>query len=74
MRMTAEVIGWIWLAWMAYVILGTIIIYLIPIPGISSGGGIGPKLFAEQMVNIPLAIPGILLVIWGRRGKKEQAE
>lgn len=74
MRILAQVIGWIWLAWIAYVILGTLVISLIAIPGISSDGGVGPKLFVEELINLFLAIPGVLLVVWGRRRKKGQAE
>ena len=61
LRTVAQVIGYVWLAWMAYVILGTVILYLIAIPGISSGGGVGPKLFVELLSYLisgePCCIP-----------------
>ncbi len=76
MRTMAQVIGYAWLAWIAYVILGSMILSLIDFPGDFDSGmsAFGPKLFLEVLTNLILATPGVLLVVWGRARKKIQAK
>jgi hypothetical protein len=66
----AQVIGYFWLAWTAYVILFIVISYVIAIPGINSRGGVGLRLFEEVLLNLIVASPAVFLVAWGRRRER----
>jgi hypothetical protein len=58
MRSAAQVIGWIWVVFISLAILYDLFTV-----------GLNKKLLMLLVVNAVTAIPGVLLILWGRKPK-----